>query len=61
MTAPIRTSPHPYRRSLRDAPLYLILAVVLGVTLLPFAWVLLSSLNTTKGIFEGQIVPSALQ
>jgi len=60
VTASLNT-PHARRLSLRSAPLYLILGAVLAVTLLPFAWVLLSSLNTTRGIFAGQIIPSTLQ
>lgn len=62
MTAP---SPSPFtarRRavSARGLPAYLFLVAALVATLLPFAWVILSSLNTNKGIFGGEIVPGAL-
>lgn len=39
---------------------YALLSAVLVVTLFPFAWTLLDSLNTTDGILNGQIVPGAL-
>jgi ABC-type glycerol-3-phosphate transport system permease component len=39
---------------------YVLLGVVLVATLFPFAWTILDSLNTNKGIFDGQLVPDAL-
>lgn len=41
-------------------PVYLVLSVVLIVTLFPFLWALLDSLNTTQGIMDGQFIPPAL-
>lgn len=46
---------------LREMPLYVFLLLVLTLTLLPFAWVILSSLNTNRGIFGGQLIPTTLQ
>lgn len=51
----------PRRWRVRNAPLYLLLGGVLLVTLFPFAWVILASLNTNRGIFSGQIVPTTPQ
>ncbi len=52
----------PRRRwRLPNTPLYLLLGVTLTLTLLPFAWVILASLNTNRGIFSGQIVPTVPQ
>jgi len=56
----IANRPHWLPRG-REMPLYVFLAVVLALTLLPFLWVILSSLNTNKGIFNGQILPTSLQ
>lgn len=53
-------APRPRRLHLRSVPLYVFLIAVLVLTLAPFVWVILSSLNTSRGIFSGQIVPSAL-
>jgi ABC-type glycerol-3-phosphate transport system permease component len=38
---------------------YVALGLVLTITLFPFAWTVLDSVNTTRGIFDGQIIPDA--
>ncbi len=61
MTVPaIPMPPRARRINVRKLPPYVFLVAVLVLTLLPFFWVILSSLNTTKGIFSGQIVPTVL-
>ena len=47
------------RISLGTLSVYAFLVVVLIVTLCPFVWVVLASLNTTQGILSSQIVPTS--
>ncbi len=45
--------------SLGTLSVYTFLVLVLIVTLCPFVWVVLASLNTTQGILSSQIVPTS--
>ncbi len=47
--------------SLGALSVYAFLVLVLIVTLCPFVWVVLASLNTTQGILSSQIVPTSFQ
>jgi ABC-type glycerol-3-phosphate transport system permease component len=49
------------RISFGTLSVYAFLVVVLIVTLCPFVWVVLASLNTTQGILSSQIVPTSFQ
>lgn len=51
----------PSRRlRLSELPLFVFLFAILAITLYPFVWTILDSLNSTQGIFKGELIPSAL-
>ncbi len=55
--SPLRPS---RRLRLSELPLFVFLFAILAITLYPFVWTILDSLNSTQGIFKGELIPSAL-
>lgn len=62
MSATASPQPRAGRRAFRfsEIPLFVFLLIILAITLFPFVWAILDSLNTTQGILKGNLIPSAL-